>query len=437
MKFKGTIPPEIIQAIKSNRCILFVGSGLSAKVARTNGKKLPLWGSFLNELLDYAKSKNAIFWNGPEEIEDTIKKGNYLLAAQELQECISLGEFSEFLNSIFRDRKVIPTTTHKNVFKIPFRAILTTNYDSLLEGAYALTHEGQVPVKFTQEDLKTISSPLRNEDFFLFKIHGDIDRPESIILGSRSYNQILFRTPEYLHFLETLFTTHTVLFVGFSGNDIDMDFVIDRLSTIYSRTLNKHYILLPNNKFNLTEKRRLLLDKRLEVIDYEADNNHSEVDNFFDALNELLTNSSDQEPKPKPRRRNFEFKSDIFIISSKNFHNKYENVITKTLSKFKNIESQMWFLGLDSMKDYEELNRFIERSDNVVMFFDSEILKMKEIESLFELITLREIDEKIKIIPIALISDSIKLPVFIRRRMIFIEELKEENLTDILKNYKI
>ncbi|WP_026954676.1 SIR2 family NAD-dependent protein deacylase [Algoriphagus vanfongensis] len=437
MKFKGTIPPEIIQAIKSNRCILFVGSGLSAKVARTNGKKLPLWGAFLNELLDYAKSKNAIFWNGPEEIEDTIKKGNYLLAAQELQECISLGEFSEFLNSIFRDRKVIPTTTHKNVFKIPFRAILTTNYDSLLEGAYALTHEGQVPVKFTQEDLKTISSPLRNEDFFLFKIHGDIDRPESIVLGSRSYNQILFRTPEYLHFLETLFTTHTVLFVGFSGNDIDMDFVIDRLSTIYSRTLNKHYILLPNNKFNLTEKRRLLLDKRLEVIDYEADSNHSEVDNFFDALNELQTNSSEQDIKPKPRKRNFDFKSDIFIISSKNFHDKYENVITKTLSKFKHIESQMWFIGLDSIKDYEDLNRNIERSDNVVMFFDSEVLKMKEIESLFELITLREIDEKIKIIPIAIVSDPIRLPVFIRRRMIFMEELNEENLTNILKSYKI
>ncbi len=206
MQFKGTIPPELVTAIRNNKCVLFVGSGLSAKVQRSNNKNLPLWGSFLGELLNWAKTKNAIFWNGPEEIEEIIKKGNYLLAAQELQECISLGEFSEFLNSIFRDKKVVPSSTHKNIFKTPFRAILTTNYDTLIEGAYSLTHEGQVAIKFIQEDLKTISSPLRSEDFFLFKIHGDIDRPESIVLGSRSYNQSLFRTPEYLHFLETLFT---------------------------------------------------------------------------------------------------------------------------------------------------------------------------------------------------------------------------------------
>lgn len=435
MKFKGTIPPEIIHAIKNNKCVLFVGSGLSSKVERSNGKTLPLWGSFLNELLEYAKAKNSIFWNGPEEIADTIKKGNFLLAAQELQECISLGEFSDFLNSIFRDKKVVPTSTHKNIFKIPFRSILTTNYDSLLEGAYALTHEGQVPIKFTQEDLKTISSPLRNEDFFLFKIHGDIDRPDSIILGSRSYNQILFRTPEYLHFLETLFTTHTVLFVGFSGNDIDMDFVIDRLSTIYSRTLNKHYILLPNNKYNLTEKRRLLLDKRLEVIDYEVDDKHSEVDYFFETLNDLMNKNVEQ--PTKTRKKNDDFRSDLFIVSSKSFHKNHEKMITSILSNFNHISSTMWFFGLDSIKDYEELNSNIERSKNVIMFFDQDILKLKEIESLFELITLREIDEKIKIIPIAVTLDLTTLPVFIRRRMIFVEELNSETLTEILKRYNL
>jgi hypothetical protein len=447
MEYKGTIPPELIDSIKNGKCILFVGAGLSAKVKRSNKKNLPLWGGFLTELLAWAKSKNAMFWNGSDEIEEIIKKGNYLLAAQELQECLTLGEFAEFLNSVFRDLEVKPSQTHKNIFKIPFRGILTTNYDNLLEGAYALTHNGQVPIKFTQEDLNTISSPLRSEDFFLFKIHGDIDRPESIVLGSRSYNQILFRTPQYLHFLETLFTTHTVLFVGFNGEDVDFDFVINRLSTIYSRTLNKHYILLPNNKYNLTEKRRLLLDKRLEVIEYEPDKNHTQVDSFFDTINEAVssksgTNKNNQKDleeyeiediKPVFRKRRHSITSQFLIISSKTFQEKNNELISNVLTSLHKAPNWMWFYGLESIKNEEELNNYIKDADNVIIFFDEEVLEQNEVQYLFDIITLREVDRKTKIVPIGI--GSFDAPIFLRRRMIILREpLEKDTLQKILKS---
>lgn len=431
-QFQGTISPELIEAIKHNKCVLFVGSGLSAKVKRSNNLQLPLWGEFLFELLDWAKTKNSLFWNGPQEIKDIISKGNYLLAAQELQECINLGDFADFLNAVFRDKDVKPTATHKDIFKIPFRCILTTNYDALLEGAYTLTHHGQVPVKFVQEDLKTIASPLRKEDFFIFKIHGDIDRPDSIILGSRSYNQLLFRTPEYLHFLETLFTTHTILFVGFSGSDIDLDFVIDRLSTIYSRTLNKHYILLPENKYNLTEKRRLLLDRRLEVIEYPKDDNHTQVDAFFIKLNELINNVA----TPSTPKRKSRIKNDVLIISSKKFHENYEEIVNKSFdSADLKLTSRAWFFGFtdSSLADEKMLFNLLKEFPTVVMFFDKEVLKAKEIERLFELITLREVEEKALIIPIA--TEFIELPQFMKRRVMYVDTLTEETLGDILRTF--
>ena len=435
MKYKGTIPPELIDSIKQEKCILFVGSGLSAKIERKNKKNLPLWGAFLRELLEWAKSKNAMFWNGPDEIEEIIKKGNYLLAAQELQECITLGEFSEFLNSIFRDINVRPSKTHKEIFKIPFRAILTTNYDNLLEGAYALTHNGQVPIKFIQEDLKTISSPLRNEDFFIFKIHGDIDRPESIILGSKSYNQILFRTPEYLHFLETLFTTHTVLFVGFSGDDTDYNFITNRLSTIYSRTLNKHYILVPNGKYNLTEKRRLLLDKRLEVIEYEKDAKHTQVDHFFEKLQNLISNEESTEIKfPKSKivpRKESDFLSDILIISSEKFQKQNGELVMNALQDSFDFKGSVWFYGINSMKD-DIVSDLIKRSLYAIIFFDNETMNKNEIKRLFQLITLREIDEKMRIIPIAI--GNFDAPIFMKRRMTFIKQpLTKKGLVEIIK----
>lgn len=432
-QFQGTIPPELVEAIKHNKCVLFVGSGLSAKVKRSNNSKLPLWGEFLTELLDWAKTKNSLFWNGPQEIKDIISKGNYLLAAQELQECINLGEFADFLNTVFRDKDVKPTETHKDIFKIPFRCILTTNYDTLLEGAYTLTHNGQVPVKFVQEDLRTIASPLRKEDFFIFKVHGDIDRPDSIVLGSRSYNRLLFRTPEYLHFLETLFTTHTVIFVGFSGSDIDLDFIIDRLSTIYSRTLNKHYILLPENKYNLTEKRRLLLDRRLEVIEYPKDDTHTQVDGFFNKLNELINNIT-----PKTNKKSKKVKNELLIISSEKFQDKNEAVVSQAIDELNiSFSRRAWYYGLSSKSDNIEKEKLLfdllKDFPVVLMFFDREVLRAKEVERLFELLTLREVEEKATIIPIA--TDFFDLPLFIKRRVIYVDEITSENIRSIIETF--
>jgi hypothetical protein len=428
-QFEGTIPPELIESIKNNKCVLFVGAGLSAKITRSDQKKLPLWGEFLTELLEWSRGRNAMFWNGADEIKDIISKGNYLLAAQELQECITLGEFSDFLNFVFRDKDVKPSDTHTDIFKIPFRCLLTTNYDTLLEGAFALTHGGQVPVKFVQEDLTTISSPLRKEDFFIFKIHGDIERPASIVLGSRSYNQLLFRTPEYLHFLETLFTTHTVLFVGFSGSDVDLDFIIDRLSTIYARTLNKHYILLPENKYNLTEKRRLLLDRRLEVIEYKKDDEHTQVDIFFRQLDELINNTS---PKTKPVKI-INKKKDILILSSSIFHRHHEDIVLTAVSKaIPDAESKVWFFGFSDKKfDEVYVTNLLKEHTIALIFFDKHFLETKEVERLFEFITLREIEKKAVIIPIA--TESIDVPLFIRRRTIYIvSDINSEHLSEII-----
>lgn len=240
-----SIPNDLVESILKKECILFVASGLSSKVKRSNGLYLPNWTNFLKELLQWAKLKRVPFNANPDEILDIIEKGNHLLAAEELQELINPSEFTEFLNSIFRDRDVRPTNAHKKLAKIPFRAILTTNYDNLIEGAHAISNHGQIPKSFTPKDLSIHTSPLRGKDFFIFKMHGDLDRSDTIVLGSRSYGDLLYKSPNYISFLETLFTTHTVLFIGFGGQDPDLDYLLDRLSTIFSRTLNKHFILSP------------------------------------------------------------------------------------------------------------------------------------------------------------------------------------------------
>ncbi len=281
LKFQGIVPAELVDAIRTKRCILFVGAGLSAQVSRSDGSPLPNWSQLLLEFLDWAISRQVRFWGDPEDIRAMIQKGNLPMAAQELQDRLETAALGEFLERVFRDNTVLPSSAHRLLPHIPFRAVLTTNYDSLIEGAYSIENGGSLPPVWTQEDLSFRPSPLRGSGFFVFKVHGHLDRPNSVVLGSRDYQDLLFRTPGYRQFLETLFATHTVLFVGFGGSDPNLDGVLDRLASIYSRTLDRHFILLPAKRLNTTEKRRLALDRRLEVIEYEVDKSHSQVGAFL------------------------------------------------------------------------------------------------------------------------------------------------------------
>ena len=87
-----------------------------------------------------------------------------------------------------------------------------------------------------------------------------------------------------IFFLETVFATYTVLFVGFGGTDPDLEGVVDRLSTIYERSISQHFLLISEDELTSLERRRLLEDKRLDCITYERDSSHSQVVEFLKAL---------------------------------------------------------------------------------------------------------------------------------------------------------
>jgi hypothetical protein len=182
-KFHGIVPAELVDALRTQRCILFVGAGLSAQVTRSDGSALPNWSQLLLEFLEWAISRQARFWGDPDDIRAMIEKGNLLMAAQELQDRLGTAALGEFLDRVFRDDKVVPSTGHRLLPHIPFRAVLTTNYDSLIEGAYSIENGGSLPPIWTQDDLLFRPSPLRGSGFFIFKIHGHLDRPNSVVLG--------------------------------------------------------------------------------------------------------------------------------------------------------------------------------------------------------------------------------------------------------------
>ncbi|MCJ8288374.1 MAG: SIR2 family protein [Crocinitomicaceae bacterium] len=445
MKKSQNIPIDLIESIRKGECILFLASGLSSQVIRSNGERLPSWTSFLKELLIWAETKRVPFNSDPDEIREMIDKGNLLMAAQELQELINPNEFGDFLNGIFRDKKVKPTESHNLLAQIPFRSILTTNYDTLIEGAYTISSGGQIPKTFTQLDLDAALSPLRKKDFFIFKMHGDIDRPNTIVLGTRSYNNLMYKSPEYLSFLETLFTTHTVLFIGFGGSDPDLDYLMDRLSTIFSRTLNKHFILAPKTKFNFTERRRMLLDKRLEVIEYDPKNNHQEVHTFIEDIHRILNKAKELEAAPEVPQDTLI----MMISSSGSADHKISDVITEFISNIDGFEANHWANlnhYLDPTAEDDRIKELLEDEDEDeegyigptigIILITENALKSIRFDTYVEEMLLKQLEEKIKIIPI--VVGNIEVPYKLRNYLLFkipkkFNESHLEKLIPILK----
>lgn len=390
-EFNGYIPTELIEAIKNNKCILFVGAGLSSKVVRTNKKNLPTWGGLLEELLGYCVHNRILFSADPNDIREMISKGNYIMAAQELQETITLKDFHDFAKLVFKDKNVKPTSTHLLLPKIPFRSIMTSNYDNLIEGAYTLANNGILPTKFTQDDLLNISSPLRSDDFYIFKMHGDIERPSTMILGSRDYQKLLFKTPEYRQFIETLFSVYTFLFIGFGASDPDLDNTLEKLSSLFERTIDKHFILLPTNKFNFTERKRLLLDKRLEVIEYEVDSDHSQVELFIEELSNRLSNTV------KPNKSGKKY--DIFFSHS----SKDETISRRIIDRLKEGKFIVWnyeknfIVGTDW---HVSLDVALNESRVVIFLITENYTLSPWLEKELSLALLKQIEGKLQVIPI-------------------------------------
>ena len=280
--FKGSIPQGLVDALKSNKCILFVGAGLSAGVKRSDGRPLPLWKELLEELLIWAEASRIIYdGNYCVQVGEIIQKGDLLMAAQALQSKIDVLKIGEFLSLIFGG--LSPSEAHCILPQIPFKVVLTSNYDCLIEDGYAKIN-GAAPLVFTQKDLEAQDFGSKSGGFYIFKLHGHIGESKTIALGSRDYQNLFFKQPRYRQFLESLFLSNCVLFIGFGGNDPDIEDVLNKLSVIFSENSQCHYILLPSGTKNNVEKEMLFSTKRLEVIDYEADEGHSQVKEFLEAL---------------------------------------------------------------------------------------------------------------------------------------------------------
>ena len=279
--FGGRVPERLFWEVRRGACVLFAGAGLSSQVKRNGGRPLPLWGALLREIAEAACGDG---YPVTEDLFQTIDKGQLLEVGQELQKMVHPSALETYLAKIFAHPAILPSPAHLALPAMRLRAIVTSNYDTLIEDAYG-KETGSLPLTMTYRDyVSRQRSPIRNNDFFIYKIHGDYRDASTIALGTRSYQDLVHWNPGYRFLLESIFSAYTVLFVGFSGTDPDLAHVLDALAARFRAQSAAHYILLPRGRWTETEKRRAEEDRGLELIEYDTADNHIQVRAFLTEL---------------------------------------------------------------------------------------------------------------------------------------------------------
>jgi len=197
------IPQNILEAVSKGQCTLFLGAGASKSTGAPSGE----------ELRDLITDK---FLGGASLAQDW---GLSLESAVSLA-CAQLGGRAG-IEKLVKDElsKFHPSPSHLKIPWFRWRAIVTTNYDLLVEDAYeneTRAIQKLIPI-LKEEDIPDIESA---EYVPLFKPHGCISQRHDMSISlegiylAKQRRRLLFTYIEMLHLLGP------VIYIGYSFKDV-------------------------------------------------------------------------------------------------------------------------------------------------------------------------------------------------------------------------
>ncbi len=275
------IPTKIISSYKAGSFGVYIGSGLSQAAG------LPDWKSFLLELAAYALDNEFIDKSKEQElIALTDHSSNYLMIAEELKDILS-SDLPKYIKQRFDDRSLKPTQLLCKLVQLKSRFIITTNYDTLIEKAYAkIYHDIANPLSY--KNASSINYNILTNEPFILKAHGDAkSSPNEVIITEKDYRNIIFKEKGYQSVLQVLFSTCNILFMGASLRDPDLKLLLSYIHNIFHGGSPDHYALINQNDITKTEIDRWRKDFNIHIITYDPIDNHKYLEDFTDELLKL------------------------------------------------------------------------------------------------------------------------------------------------------
>ncbi len=231
----------IRKAIENRKLAIFVGSAVSYD------SDLPSWGQLVSQM------KNAL---------DISRTDDYLKIAEHYYLQFGRNTYYNKINEFFPSGSQ-PNQLHELLLSLKPQHIITTNWDDLLEKA--INNKGDLYFPVT-DDHELASAPTSQ---LLVKMHGDLSH-RNIVFKESDYLSYSDNFPLIENFVKSLFSTHVVVFIGYSISDYNLNQII---SWVRNRTNDAPpaYTILTENKITLSES-NYLIDKGIyPILSYSKD----------------------------------------------------------------------------------------------------------------------------------------------------------------------
>jgi len=261
---------RFLEALRDDTAAIFAGAGLSVPSGYVN------WRELLRELA--------------EDIDLDIDKEVDLVALTQYYRN-ERGNRSrinqEIVNQFTKDTQI--TENHKILSRLPIKCFWTTNYDKLIEKSLEENNK-KIDVKVTSENL-SINIPRRN--VIIYKMHGDISQPENAVITKDDYESYNTKRQLFTTTLQSDLISKTFLFIGFSFNDPNLNYILSRIRILLGENTREHFAFFKkiekSDYISDEEYQYAIIKQKLKINDLKRYSIKAVLIDNYDQITEILS----------------------------------------------------------------------------------------------------------------------------------------------------
>ncbi|MBI2435705.1 MAG: SIR2 family protein [Candidatus Hydrogenedentes bacterium] len=216
---------------RTNRFVCWLGAGFSVDAG------LPTWSQLRDRLCATLQDKA----NDQQDDRERSRMAAAVAHAQSEQDLWlaftilrnSLGQstFTQQIRGELDSNHLSIPEKYRLVWQLPVSGILTLNLDRFAVRSYASVRPGAAISEFDAKEVESYSHLLKSASPFVANLHGRIENVTSWVLTRDDLSQ-LTSSESYKTFIDAVFLSRTVVFMGITATDFSIGSHLDRLKDL-------------------------------------------------------------------------------------------------------------------------------------------------------------------------------------------------------------
>lgn len=177
--------------------------------------------------------------------------------------------------------------------RLPITSYWTTNYDELIEDNLK-NNKRKPDIKANQDNL---ANNIYDRDAVVYKMHGDVRNPSEAVITKDDYETYNQKRPLFTTALQGDLISKTFLFIGFSFEDPNLEYILSRIKVLLGENTRTHYCFLksviPEDFLNDDEYKYAVVKQELRVRDLSRYGIEAVMLDSYDRITEILVEIED------------------------------------------------------------------------------------------------------------------------------------------------